>query len=296
MLRLLFEAKGSNCHMEQSEIDEIVEKYKQEIAAHKKDKKLQELYLSEKNILLELHEKECAPICITTEIVNIERESSKIIIEHQKNRIQSLEKKIERMKNSMTKKIEIDNLKDELLQSKSRYQDFQEKYLNQCITLEKTKDLADNLSDKNRLFKATVAKLQNEKNELSNKLIKVRDFLKKPKSESNTHKEIQDGPESCEADLKSNVRNVEIWSWEHETIKLSKLETIKDLVKKHNLECKLLECANKQYQSELKDLQERFDDEVERGWSIHCSETKKPRLSYFRYKIDDIRCYAKVKL
>ena len=65
---------------------------------------------------------------------------------------------------------------------------------------------------------------------------------------------------------------MEIWSWKHETIKLSKLETIKDLVRKHNLECKLLECANKQYQSELKDLQERFDNEVERGWSIHYSE------------------------
>ena len=272
MLRLLFEAKGSNCHMEQSEIDEIVDKYEQKIAAHKQAKALKELYLSEKNILLELHEKECAPICITTEIVNIERESSKIIIEHQEKRIQSLEKKIERMKNSMTKKIDIDNLKDELLQSKSRYQDFQEKYLNQCITLEKTKDLADNLSDKNRLFKATVAKLQNEKNELSNKLIKVRDFLKKPKSESNTHQETQTGSDSCEVDSKDNVSNVEIWSWKHETIKLSKLETIKDLVRKHNLECKLLECANKQYQSELRDLQERFDNEVERGWSIHYSE------------------------
>ena len=272
MLRLLFEAKGSNCHMEHSEIEEVVEKYEQKIAAHKQDKDLQELYLSEKNILLELHEKECAPICITTEIVNIERESSKIIIEHQEKRIQSLEKKIERMKNSMTKKIDVDNLKDELLQSKSRYQDFQEKYLNQCITLEQTKDLADNLSDKNRLFKATVVKLQNEKNELTKKLIEVRDFLNKPKSESNTHQETQNGSDSCEADLKNNVRNVEIWSWKHETIKLSKLETIKDLVQKHNLECKLLECATKQYQSELKDLQERFDNEVERGWSIHYSE------------------------
>ena len=62
---------------------------------------------------------------------------------------------------------------------------------------------------------------------------------------------------------------MEIWSWKHETIKLSKLETIKDLVRKHNLECKLLECANKQYQSELKDLQERFDNEIERGWLVH---------------------------
>ena len=272
MLRLLFEAKGSNCHMEQSEIEEIVDKYEQEIAAHKQAKDLQELYLSEKNILLELHEKECAPNCITTEIVNIERESSKIVIELQENRIQSLEKKIERMKNSMTKKINIDNLKDELLQYKSRYQDFQEKYLNQCITLEQTKDLAGNLSDKNRLFKATVAKLQNEKNELTKKLIEVRDFLDKPKSESNTHQETQNGSDSCEADLKNNVRNVEIWSWKHETIKLSKLETIKDLVQKHNLECKLLECATKQYQSELKDLQEKFDNEVEKGWSIHYSE------------------------
>ena len=184
VLRLLFEAKGSNCHMEQSEIDEIVTKYEQKNAGHKQAKALQELYLSEKNILLELHEKECTPICITTEIVNIERESSKMIIEHQEKKIQSLEKKIERMKNSMTKKIEIDNLKDELLQSKSRYQDFQEKYLNQCITLEQTKDLVGNLSEKNHLFKATVSKLQNEKNELSKKLIKVRDSLKKPKSES----------------------------------------------------------------------------------------------------------------
>jgi hypothetical protein len=269
VLRLLFEAKGSNCHMEQSEIEEIMVKYEQETAAYKQAKDLQELYLSEKNILLELHEKKCAPICITTEIVNIERESSKIIIEHQEKRIQSLEKKIERMKNSMTKKIEIDNLKDELLQYKSRYQDFQEKYLNQCITLEQTKDLADNLSDKNRLFKATVAKLQNEKNELTKKLIEVRDFLNKPKPESNTRQETQNGSDSCEVD---NVSNVEIWSWKHETIKLSKLETIKDLVQKHNLECKLLECATKQYQSELKDLQKRFDNEVERGWSIHYSD------------------------
>ena len=272
MLRLLFEAKGSNCHMEQSEIEEIVDKYEQKNAAHKQDKDLLELYLSEKNILLELHEKECTPICITTEIVNIERESSKIIIEHQEKKIQSLEKKIERMKNSMTKKINIDNLKDELLQCKSRYQDFQEKYLNQCITLEQTKDLVGNLNDKNRLFKATVAKLQNEKNELTKKLIKARDFLNKPKSKSNTHQETQTGSDSVEVDSKDNVSNVEIWSWKHETIKLSKLETIKDLVRKHNLECKLLECANKQYQSELKDLQERFDIEVERGWSIHYSE------------------------
>ena len=120
MLRLLFEAKGSNCHMEKSEIEEIVDRYEQEIASHKQAKDLQELYLSEKNILLELHEKECAPICITTEIVNIERESSKIIIEHQEYRIQCLKKKIERMKNSMTKKIDVDNLKDELLQSTAR--------------------------------------------------------------------------------------------------------------------------------------------------------------------------------
>ena len=90
--------------MEQSEIEEIVEKYEQKNAAHKKDKDLQELYLSEKNILLQLHEKECTPICITTEIVNIERESSKIIIEHQENKIQSLEKKIERMNENATQR------------------------------------------------------------------------------------------------------------------------------------------------------------------------------------------------
>ena len=82
---------NSQFKLSEPEVKSWKEKYEKEIAAHKQDKDLLELYESQAKILLELHKNECGSECKVDEILNLERKASKVIIENQEGRIEPLE-------------------------------------------------------------------------------------------------------------------------------------------------------------------------------------------------------------
>ena len=64
---------NSQLKLSEPELKSWKEKYEKEIAAHKQDKDLLELYESQAKILLELHKNECGSECKVDEILNLER-------------------------------------------------------------------------------------------------------------------------------------------------------------------------------------------------------------------------------
>ena len=118
----LYMEMNSQLKLSEPELKSWKEKYEKETAAHKQDKDLLELYESQAKIQLELHKNECGSECKVDEMLNLERKTSKVIIENQEGRIEPLENLVKEYES------QIKDLQKKYREAENQIKDLREKY------------------------------------------------------------------------------------------------------------------------------------------------------------------------